>query len=88
MRKPDGTPCSRQRVEQIEQDARRTLGLPQSIAAAVHEAERTGRALILTAGGRSARPGELHGSVRTRRRLARWEVEHDSAVRAFLQSRA
>jgi hypothetical protein len=87
MRKPDGTPCSRQRVEQIEQDARRKLGLPQSIAAAVHEAERTGRALILTAGGRSASPDELHRSVRTRRRPARWEVEHEAAVRAFLRSK-
>jgi hypothetical protein len=88
MRKPDGTPCSRQRVEQIEQDARRKLGLAQSIAAAVHEAERTGRALILTAGGRSASPDELHRSVRTRRRKARWEVEHEAAVRAFLRSLA
>jgi hypothetical protein len=88
MRKPDGSPRSRQRVEQIEQDARRKLGLPQSIAAAVHEAERTGRALILTAGGRSASPDELHRSVRTRRRQARWEVEHEAAVRAFLRSRA
>jgi hypothetical protein len=88
MRKPDGSPCSRQRVEQIEQDARRKPGLPQSIAATVHGAERTGRALILTAGGRSASPDELHRSVRTRRRKARWEVEHEAAVRAFLRSRA
>jgi hypothetical protein len=87
MRKPDGSPCSRQRVEQVEQDARRKLGLPQSIAAAVHEAERTGRALILTAGGRSVSPDELHRSVRTRRRPARWEVEHEAAVRTFLRSR-
>jgi hypothetical protein len=88
MRKPDGSPSSRQRVEQIERDARRKLGLPQSIAAAVHEAERAGRALILTAGGRSASPDELHRSVRTRRRKARWEVEHEAAVRAFLRSQA
>jgi hypothetical protein len=88
MRKPDGSPCTRQRVEQVEAEALRKLGLRWSIAAAVHGAERTGRALILTAGGRSASPDELHRSVRTRRRPARWEVEHEAAVRAFLRSRA
>jgi hypothetical protein len=88
MRKPGGTPYTRQRVEQIEAEALRKLGLRRSIAAAVHGAERTGRALILTAGGRSASPDELHRLVRTRRRKARWEVEHEAAVRAFLRSRA
>jgi hypothetical protein len=88
MCKPDGSSCSRQRVEQIEAEALCKLGLGRSIAAAVHGAERTGRALILTAGGRSASPDELHRSVRTRRRKARWEVEHEAAVRAFLRSRA
>jgi hypothetical protein len=91
MRKPDGSPCTRQRVEQIEQDARRKLGLPQSIAAAVYGAERAGRALILTAGGRAVNPGERHAPVavrvRLRRRKARWQVEHEAAVRAFLRSR-
>jgi hypothetical protein len=51
MRKPDGSPYSRQRVEQIEAEGRRKLGLPQSIATAVHGAERAGRALNLMAGG-------------------------------------
>jgi hypothetical protein len=92
MRKPDGTPCSRQRVEQIERIARRKLGLPQSIAAAVHEAERAGRALTLMAGGRAVSPDELCRPVavrvRLRRRKARWEAEHEAAVRAFLRSRA
>jgi hypothetical protein len=92
MRKPDGSPCSRQRVEQIEQDARRKLGLPQSIAATVHGAERAGRALNLMADGRAVNPDELRGPepvrVRLRLRPARWEVEHEAAVRAFLRSRA
>jgi hypothetical protein len=87
MRKPDGTGYSRQRVEQIERTARRKLGLPRSIAAAVHGAERVGRTLNLRAGGRAVNPDELHGAVKTRRQLARWEVEHEAAVRAFLRSR-
>jgi hypothetical protein len=87
MRKPDGTPCSRQRVEQVEAGGLRKLGLCRSVAAAVHGAERAGRALHLTAGGRAVLPGDLHGRVKTRRRLARWEVDHEAAVRAFLRSR-
>jgi hypothetical protein len=88
MRKPDGSACSRQRVEQVEAEALRKLGLCRSIAAAVHGAERAARALILMAGGRAVTPDELHRSVRTRRRPARWEVEHEDAVKAFLRSRA
>jgi hypothetical protein len=88
MRKPDGSPYSRQRVEQVEAEGLRKLGLGRSIAAAVHGAERAGRALALVAGGRAVHPDELHRSVRTRRRPARWEVEHEAAVRNFLQSRS
>jgi hypothetical protein len=92
MRKPDGSPCSRQRVEQVEAEGLHKLGLCRSIAAAVHGAERAGRALTLLAGGRAVNPGELYGPVpvrvRLRRRPARWEVEHEAAVRAFLRSRA
>jgi hypothetical protein len=92
MRKPDGSPCTRQRVEQIEAEALRKLGLGRSIAAAVHGAERTGRALNLMAGGRAVNLDELcrpaADRVRLRRRRARWEVEHEAAVRAFLRSRA
>jgi hypothetical protein len=92
LRKPDGTPYTRQRVEQIERAARRKLGLRQSVAAAVHGAERAGRALNLVAVGRTVGPGELCGPVpvraRLRRRKARWEVEHEAAVRDFLRSRA
>jgi hypothetical protein len=92
MRKPDGSPCSRQRVEQVEALARRKLGLPQSIAEVVHGAERAGRALKLRAGGRAVHPDELRGPapgrVRRRRRKARWEVEHAAAMRSFLRSRA
>jgi hypothetical protein len=50
MRKPDGSRCSRQRVEQIEAAGLRKLLLSRSIAAAVHGAERAGRALHLMAG--------------------------------------
>jgi hypothetical protein len=92
MRKPDGSPCSRQWVEQVEAKALRKLGLGRSIAAAVHGAERAGRALAFIAGGRAVNPGELYGRVpvrvRLRRHKARWEVEHEAAVRAFLRSRA
>jgi hypothetical protein len=92
MRKPDGTRYTRQRVEQVERAARRKLGLPQSIAAAVHGAKRAGRALNLGAGGQAVSVDELRGPVparaRPRRRPARWEVEHEFAVRAFLRSRA
>jgi hypothetical protein len=91
MRKPDGSPCSRQRVEQVEAEALRKLGLGRSIGAAVHRAERAGRALNLMAGGRAVNPSELYGPepvrVRLRRRKARWQVEHEAAVRAFLRSR-
>jgi hypothetical protein len=52
MRKPDGTPYTRQRVEQVEAAGLRKLGLRRSIAAAVHEAERAARALDLMAGSR------------------------------------
>jgi hypothetical protein len=92
MRKPDGSLCSRQRVEQVEAGALRKVGLGRSIAAAVHDAERAGRALHLMAGSRSLNPDELYRPVpvrvRLRRRKARWEVEHEAAVRAFLRSRA
>jgi hypothetical protein len=91
MHKPDGTPCSRQRVEQVEAAGLRKLGLGRSIAATVHGAERAGRALNLMAGGRTVHPDELCRPVavrvRLRRRKARWEVEHEAAVRAFLRSR-
>jgi hypothetical protein len=91
MRKPDGSSCSRQRVAQVEAGALRKLGLGRSIAAAVHGAERAGRAITLMACGRVVHPDELYGPVsvrvRLRRRMARWEVEHEAAVRAFLRSR-
>jgi hypothetical protein len=90
MHKPDGSPCTRQRVEQVEAEGLRKLGLGRSIAAAVHGAERAERALHLMADGRSVNPDELRepGRARQRRRRARWEVEHEDAVRAFLRSRA
>jgi hypothetical protein len=91
MRKPDGSICTRHRVEQVDAEALRKLGLGRSIAAAVHDAERAGRALRLVAGGRVVNVDELYGPalvrVRLRRRPARWEVEHEAAVRAFLRSR-
>jgi hypothetical protein len=90
MRKPDGTCCTRQRVQQVEAEAAVKLGLGRSIAAAVHGAERAGRAVDLRADGRAVSANELRGPARARlrRRKARWEVEHEAAVRAFLRSRA
>src|SRR5215468_10768598 len=41
MRKTDGTPPSRQRVEQIEHEARQKLGLSASVAVAVHRTQRS-----------------------------------------------
>jgi hypothetical protein len=92
MRKPDGSPCTRQRVEQVEAEELRKRGLHSSIAAVVHRVERAGRARTRRAGARAVIPGERRGPapvrVRLRRRKARWEVEHEDAVRAFLRSRA
>jgi hypothetical protein len=92
MRKPDGSPYSRQRVEQVEAAGLHKLGLGRSIAAAVYGAERAGRALALMAGGRAVTSDELYRPapvrVRLRRRKARWEVGHEVAVRDFLRSRA
>jgi hypothetical protein len=48
-------------------------------------------ALTLTAGGRAVNSDDRHGPVPVRgrrRRPARWEVEHEAAVRAFRQARA
>jgi hypothetical protein len=90
--KPDGSLCSRQQVEQIEAEGPGKLDLGRSIAADVHGAERAGRALTLMTGGRAARADELYGArpsrAGLRRRKARWRVEHEAAVRAFLRSRA
>jgi hypothetical protein len=89
LRKPDGSPFTRQRVQQIEQDATAKLGLGRSLEAAVHAAERVDRALDLVERGRRVRIADLHldpAAVRPRwqSRLARWEREHEAAVEAFL----
>ena len=62
LRKGDGTPVSRQRVERIEHDARRKLGLTASVAVAVHEAERAGRSADLMDRGRRVRLTDLHAA--------------------------
>jgi hypothetical protein len=52
---------------------------------------RAGWALTLTAGGRAVNSDDLHGPVPVRgrrQRPARWEVEHEAAVRAVRQARA
>jgi hypothetical protein len=90
LRKPDGSPYTRQRVQQIEQDATAKLGLAQSLAVAVHGAERVDRALDLVARGRRVRIADLRldpQAVRPRwqSRLARWERVHEAAVAAFLE---
>jgi hypothetical protein len=90
LRKPDGSPYTRQRVQQIEQDAAAKLGLGRSLAAAVHAAERMDRALGLVERGGRVRAADLRldpAAVRPRwqSRLARWEREHEAAVQAFLR---
>jgi hypothetical protein len=62
LRKADGRTVSRQRIEQIEHDARRKLGLSASVAAAVHAAERTGRSADLMDRGRRVRLTDLHAA--------------------------
>jgi hypothetical protein len=62
LRKSDGVPPSRQRVEQIEHNARLKLGLSASVAAAVHEAERAGRSADLMDRGRRVRLADLHAA--------------------------
>jgi hypothetical protein len=90
LRKPDGSPYTRQRVQQLEQDAAAKLGLAASLAAAVHAAERVDRALDLVERGGRVRIADLRldpAAVRPRwqSRLARWEREHEAAVQAFLR---
>jgi hypothetical protein len=90
LRKPGGGAYSRQRVQQIEQDATAKLGLGASLAEAVHVAERLDRALGLVERGGRVRAADLHldpAAVRPRwqSRLARWEREHEAAVGAFLR---
>ena len=62
LRKADGTPVSRQRVERIEHDARRKFGLSTSVAVAVHAAERAGRSADLMDRGRRVRLTDLHAA--------------------------
>jgi hypothetical protein len=93
LRKPGGGAYTRQRVQQIERDAVAKLGLAKSLAEAVHAAERVDRALDLAERGERVRAADLHLGPeavrpRLRRRVARWEREHEAAVQAFLRSRA
>ena len=62
LRKIDGAPPSRQRVERIEHEARRKLGLSTSVAVAVHAAERAGRSADLMDRGRRVRLTDLHAA--------------------------
>jgi hypothetical protein len=89
LRKPDGSPYTRQRVKQIERRGMVKLGLAASLAVAVHAAERADRALDMVERGERVRAADLHldpAAVRTplRRRVATWELEHEAAVQAFL----
>jgi hypothetical protein len=62
LRKADGASPSRQRVEQIEHNARQKLGLRRSVATAVHEAERLERSADLMDRGRRVRLTDLHAA--------------------------
>jgi hypothetical protein len=90
LHKPGGGRYTRQRVQQIERCATAKLGLEQSLAVAVHGAERVERALDLVERGERVRAADLHTDptevrCRLRRRLEKWEREHEAAVRAFLE---
>jgi hypothetical protein len=90
LRKPDGSPYTRQRVQQIERHAAAKLGLGRSLEAAIHAAERVDWALDLVERGGQVRVADLRldpAAVRPRwqSRLARWERAHEAAVRAFLE---
>ena len=62
LRKADGASPSRERVEQIEHDAREKLGLGASVAVAVHAAERAGRSADLMDRGQRVRLTDLHAA--------------------------
>jgi hypothetical protein len=62
LRKADGTQPSRQRVDQIEHNGRRKLGLSASVAVAVHESERSERSVDLMNRGRRVRLTDLHAA--------------------------
>jgi len=90
LRKPGGGAYTRQRVQQLEQDATAKLGLAASLAVAVHAADRADRALGLVERGGRVQVADLHldpAAVRPRwqSRLARWERAHEAAVQAFLR---
>ena len=90
LRKPDGSPYTRQRVQQIERHAAAKLGLGRSLEAAIHAAERVDWALDLVERGGQVRVADLRldpAAVRPRwqSRLARWERAHEAAVQAFLR---
>jgi hypothetical protein len=87
--KPGGGAYTRQRVQQIEAAATAKLGLAQSLAEAVHTAERAERALDMVERGERVRVADLHldpAAVRPRlkRRVEQWEQEHEVAVQTFL----
>jgi hypothetical protein len=87
LRKAGGGAFTRQRMQQVERLARRKLGLAQSIDRAVHADEAAGRAEALADRGAVVRVADLRadpGAIQWRRR-PRWELEHEAAVRAFLQ---
>jgi hypothetical protein len=64
MLKADGTPCTRQRIHQLEAAARGKLGMPSR--SALQEADRMDRGLDLAARGRGVVPAELHNLERRR----------------------
>ncbi len=80
-----GRPVSKQRVHQLERLGTAKLGL-RSVAQAVHRDDRAERAALLAERGRRVRTRELRheSAVFGRRRVPRWQEEHERAVAAFL----
>ena len=73
LRKPNGSPYTRQRVKQFEQTALHKLGLPAGFAIAhLYGTDRADRAQDMREMARRARPGDFHnldaGALRGRAR--------------------
>jgi hypothetical protein len=84
-----GRPYTRQRIQQLERDGLRRLGLSRLLSEAVHGRERAERAQGLAEAGRRLEAGRDGGSaVHMARRgggwMEPWERAHERRVTAFL----
>jgi hypothetical protein len=89
VRKPDGNRFSRQRLQQLEQDALAKLGAPASVRECVHSDDRLERAVAMRERGRLVHLEELrHDPQKADRqrweRRPAWERRHEARVARFL----